>query len=174
MTASHTYADDGVYVAKLTTTVNQPGGVITRQFALVRARNVPPTVDAGPDLVVDEGQEVEFVASFTDPEWPDIHRAVFDFGDDSLPVEVNVSETNNPPQAQGTAHAKHVYCDNGEYTVTVKVRDDDGGVGVDTLRVTVRNQGCSVLKDTDIIEDIIKVHRVLEEFKTNIFDLVFA
>lgn len=35
-------------------------------------------------------------------------------------------------------------------------------------------QGCSVLKDTDIIEDIIKVHRVLEEFKADIFDLVLA
>ena len=35
-------------------------------------------------------------------------------------------------------------------------------------------QGCSVLKNSDIIEDIVKVHTVLEEFKTNIFDLVFA
>lgn len=137
--AIHTYADDGIYVAKHTTDVSQPGGVATRQFALVRARNVPPTVNAGPDIVADEGQELTFVASFTDPEWPDTHRAVFDFGDDSLPVDVGVSETNNPPQAVGTASASHAYCDNGDYVVSVKVRDDDGGVGVDTLRVTVRN-----------------------------------
>jgi PKD repeat protein len=137
--ASHTYADDGVYVAKLTTTVNQPGGVVTRQFALVRARNVPPVVEAGADLTIDEGQEVDYTASFSDQEWPDTHTATFDFGDDSLPVDGEVSETNDPPSAKGTATAKHAYCDNGEYTVTVEVRDDDGGVGIDQRTVTVRN-----------------------------------
>jgi PKD repeat protein len=137
--ATHTYADDGVYVAKLTTTVNQPGGVVTRQFALVRARNVPPVVQAGSDLTIDEGQEVEYTASFSDQEWPDTHTATFDFGDDSLPVDGEVSETNDPPSAKGTATAKHAYCDNGEYTVTVEVRDDDGGVGIDKRTVTVQN-----------------------------------
>lgn len=137
--ANHTYADDGIYVAKLTTTVTQPGGVVTRQFARVRARNVPPVVNAGPDLVIDEGQVVKFEATFTDQEWPDTHQALFDFGDDSLPVEAPVSETHNPPRAQGTTSASHAYCDNGEYTLRVTVRDDDGGVGVDTRQVTVRN-----------------------------------
>ena len=137
--ANHTYADDGIYVAKLTTTVTQPGGVVTRQFARVIARNVPPVVNAGPDLTIDEGQEVEFTATFTDQEWPDTHKAVFDFGDDSLPVEGPVSETHNPPRAEGTTSAKHAYCDNGEYTLKVEVRDDDGGVGLDARKVTVRN-----------------------------------
>lgn len=136
---SHTYADNGLYVAKLTTVVNQPGGVRTRHFALVRVRNVPPRVDVGPDMTIDEGQEVEYLATFTDPEWPDTHAAIFDFGDDSLPVEGDIAETNAPPQAQGTARAKHAYCDNGDYTITVKVRDDDGGIGTDTRRITVRN-----------------------------------
>src|SRR5690606_10610610 len=67
--ASHTYADDGIYIAKLKTTVTQPGGVVTRQFARVNARNVPPKVDAGPDMTIDEGQEVEYTAAFTDQEW---------------------------------------------------------------------------------------------------------
>ncbi len=133
--ANHTYADDGIYVAKLTTTVTQPGGVVTRQFARVIARNVPPVVNAGPDLTIDEGQEVEFTATFTDQEWPDTHTAIFDFGDDSLPVEAPVSETNDPPRAEGTTSAKHAYCDNGEYTLTVEVRDDDGGVGFDTRKI---------------------------------------
>lgn len=137
--ASHTYADDGIYVAKLTTTVNQPGGVVTRQFARVHARNVPPVVDAGPDMTIDEGQEVEYTAAFTDQEWPDTPTATFDFGDDTLPVEGAISETNDAPRAQGTATARHAYCDNGEYTVTVKVMDDDGGVGIDQRVMTVRN-----------------------------------
>ena len=36
------------------------------------------------------------------------------------------------------------------------------------------HQGCSVLKDTDIIENVIKVHAVFKEFKTDILDIVFA
>ncbi len=138
-TATHTYADNGVYVAKLTTTVNEPGGVVTRQFARVLARNVPPVVDAGADLTIDEGQEIDYTATFRDQEWPDTHTAIFDFGDDSLPVAGQVTETNNQPAAQGTATARHAYCDNGQYTVTVEVIDDDGGVGIDTRTVTVRN-----------------------------------
>jgi hypothetical protein len=35
-------------------------------------------------------------------------------------------------------------------------------------------QGCSVLQYTDIVEDIIQVHTVIEKLKADIFDLVFA
>jgi hypothetical protein len=139
MTATHVYGDNGLYVATLTTTVNQPGGVVTRHFAAIRARNVPPFVDAGNVITIDEGQEVEFVASFTDPEWLDTHEATFFFGDDSLPVAGSVEETNDPPRAVGTVRARHAYCDNGEYQLEVQVRDDDGGVGSDTRTVVVRN-----------------------------------
>jgi hypothetical protein len=137
--ATHTYGDNGIYVAKLQTTVNQPGGVVTRQFARVHARNVPPVVDAGPDITIDEGEEIEFIAEFHDQEWLDTHRAIFHFGDDTLPVSGEVSQTNDPPRAEGTARAKHAYCDNGRYTVTVQIHDDDGGVGSDQRIVTVRN-----------------------------------
>lgn len=139
MVATHVYADNGIYVAKLATVVNEPGGVTTREFARVVAANVPPIVMAGPDIVIDEGQEVDFTVTFTDQEWLDTHRAVFDFGDDSLPVEVATVETNDPPAAKGTAHARHAFCDNGVYVVTISVRDDDGGIGVATQRVTVLN-----------------------------------
>ncbi len=40
--------------------------------------------------------------------------------------------------------------------------------------LTTQDQGCSVLKNSDIIEDIIKVHTVLKKFKADIIDLVFA
>jgi hypothetical protein len=139
MSPVHTYGDDGLYVAMLTTTVNQPGGVVTRHFAAVRARNVPPVVDAGGVITIDEGEEIEFEASFTDSEWLDTHEATFFFGDDSLPVVGSISETNDPPCAVGTSRARHAYCDDGEYTLTVQVRDDDGGVGTDTRTVVVRN-----------------------------------
>jgi hypothetical protein len=38
----------------------------------------------------------------------------------------------------------------------------------------VNGQGCSMLKDSDIIEDVIKAHTFVKESKTDIFDLVFT
>jgi len=137
--AKHRYADNGLYVAKLTTIVHEEGGVVTRHFAAVRVANVAPAVDAGPPITIDEGEEVEYVATFTDPGWPDTHTAVFDFGDNSIPETGNITEAHTPPLGTGTARAKHAYCDNGTYVVTVRVMDDDGSVGVDTKQVTVRN-----------------------------------
>jgi PKD repeat protein len=137
--ATHAYADDGIYVAKLTTKVNQPGGVSTRQFAKVIVRNVPATIDSIPDQTVLEGQEVEYSATFHTPEWPDKHTARFDFGDDSLPVQATVAETNQAPQASGTATAKHAYCKAGDYIVTVTVQDEDGGIGSQSFTVHASN-----------------------------------
>ena len=139
MSPTHRYADDGLYVAKLTTVVHEEGGVTTRHFAAVRVANVPATVDTGPPITIPEGEEVEIVATFTDPGWPDTHRALFDFGDNSTPVEGIVGETHVAPLGQGTARARHAWCDNGDYRVTVRVIDDDGGVGVATKRVLVTN-----------------------------------
>ncbi|HEY7878167.1 MAG TPA: PKD domain-containing protein, partial [Gemmatimonadaceae bacterium] len=138
-TVSHRYADDGLYVAKLTTVVHESGGVTTRHFAAVLVENVPPTVDAGPPITIDEGAVTAFAATFTDPGWPDTHRAFFDFGDDASPVEAPVTETHTEPLGKGSATATHAYCDNGTYTVTVRILDDDGGVGVATKQVVVRN-----------------------------------
>jgi hypothetical protein len=136
---THRYADNGLYVAKLTTIVNETGGVTTRHFAAVAVTNVPATVDAGPPITIDEGQVTEFTATFADPGWPDTHKAIFDFGDNSSPVVGSMIETHSEPLGKGTTRASHAYCDNGTYAVTVRVIDDDGGVGVGSKIVTVRN-----------------------------------
>ena len=134
-------------MARFTTNNRQlgvPGGIATWRYAPVRVENVPPRVDAGPDRTADEGEIIEIVADFTDVEWPDRHVAMFDFGDDSPLERVVVEGIHEPPLGRGKARARHAYCDNGEYTVTVRVIDQDGGVGVDTLQVRVRNVAPSV------------------------------
>ncbi|NIR26623.1 MAG: PKD domain-containing protein, partial [Gammaproteobacteria bacterium] len=136
---SHTYEDDGLYIARLTTTVLETGGATTHHSVAVRMQNVPPVVDAGPDIVVDEGQEFSLRGSFSDQEWKDTHEAVWIFGDDTLPETGIVTENNDPPRAEGVVTGSHAYCDSGEFSVTLRVRDDDGGVSEDTLKVTVRN-----------------------------------
>ncbi len=55
---THTYPVPGFYLVKLTTVVNQPGGARTRHFVSVTVDNVPPQVNAGPDLVVLEGDVI--------------------------------------------------------------------------------------------------------------------
>ncbi|OQW75990.1 MAG: hypothetical protein BVN35_06940 [Proteobacteria bacterium ST_bin11] len=137
---THRYADSGLYVAKLRIAVSETGGVTTRNFTPVRLQNVQPTVSFDLlELSVDEGQEVEITAKFTDPEWLDKHTAIFDWGDDSKPTVGVVSETNLEPEAKGTVVAKHAWCDNGNYQVRLRVSDDDGGIGEAVLPVVVKN-----------------------------------
>ncbi len=135
----HTYFASGIYVAKHALTINQPGGATSRHFALVDVRNVPPVVDAGPDITVDEGEVVTLVGHFYDVEPSDTHESIWIFGDHQAPKPGTIVETNDPPRAEGTSTVQHAWCDNGEYVVLLRVRDNNGGVGTDTRRVTVLN-----------------------------------
>ncbi|HET8627389.1 MAG TPA: PKD domain-containing protein [Thermomicrobiales bacterium] len=94
------------------------------------APNGAPVVDAGADATVDEGATFAASGSFTDADG-DTWTATVDYGDGQGP---------QPLALNGTAFAlSHAYADNGVYTITVAVDDGKGGVGVDTLTVTVRN-----------------------------------
>jgi len=135
----HTFADDGIYIAKLKLVVNEPGGGTSRHFAIIHVKNVPPVVNAGPDQTVNEGDVILFTGTFTDVEYPDTHEATWDWGDSQAPTAGVVSETHTPPQSVGTVTASHAWGDSGTYTVTLSVRDEDGGIGRDTLTMTVLN-----------------------------------
>ncbi len=137
--ASHVYGQSGLYIAKHRIKVTEEGGATTWHFTKVEVKNVPPKVTVGADIFVNEGQEFEIIGHFTDPEWLEKHTARIDFGDNTKPVQATVTESNNPPEAKGEVRAKHAYCDNGVYTVTLTVEDQDGGIGTDTLTVRVNN-----------------------------------
>ena len=97
--------------------------------------NVAPTVDAGSDLTVNEGTTFSFSGSATDQGTCDILEYEWDFGDGN-------------PVVTGTLAPTHAYGDNGVYTVTLKVADDEGAEAVDTLTVTVNNVKPSANIDT--------------------------
>jgi VCBS repeat-containing protein len=101
--------------------------------ATVTIYNVPPTVSAGPDQVINSGDNVTINVPFTDPGTMDTHTAIIDWGDGNdepgTVLEVNGS---------GNVTGSHQYLNLGSYTITITVTDDDGGAGSDSFQVEVR------------------------------------
>ena len=116
---SHTYADDGDY--RVTVSVRDDDMVDpewwVESFFDVFVANVSPTVDAGADAAVDEGSLFGRSGSFIDP-GADSWTARVDYGDGSgvQPLTLNGDKTFD---------LSHTYADDGDYRVTVSVRDDD-------------------------------------------------
>ena len=101
--------------------------------ATVTINNVPPTVIAGPDQVINSGDNVTINVPFTDPGTMDTHTAVIDWGDGN-DEPGNVLEVNG----SGNVTGSHQYLNPGSYKITITVTDDDGGQGSDSFQVEVR------------------------------------
>jgi len=118
--------DDGVYTVTVTATDNDGG--TGSDTMVVTVINGVPIVDAGADQTVNEGSEVGLSGSFTDP------------GNDSYSITWHVSASNGQVIADGHGPGmSFTALDNGLYTVTYTVLDDDGGSASDTMLVTVNN-----------------------------------
>ena len=103
----------------------------TISVSVTEEPNTAPTVNAGADGAVDEGDTFSSAGSFTDPD-TDVWTATVDYGDGSGPQALALNTDK-------TFALSHVYEDNGSYTVTVTVNDDRSGSGSDTATVTVSN-----------------------------------
>ncbi len=109
LTATHTYADNGVFTVILTVTGTND---LTASDSLrVQVANAAPVVqvEAGGTLLA--GQPFAFQGSFSDPGAGDTHTIAWDFGDGA---------------AASTLAASHAYASPGDYTATLTVTDDDG------------------------------------------------
>jgi PKD repeat protein len=125
-TITHTWCDDHYGTVGLMVKEQSTDEQLTdTDLAWVTVNNVAPTANAGADQIVDEGDTVDFSGSFTDPGTCDTHSIDWDFGDGNT--------------ASGALDPIHVYGDNGVYTASLTVTDDDGGVDTDELTVTVIN-----------------------------------
>lgn len=95
--------------------------------ATVTVSNVAPTasIESVEGLIAAftlPGEGLSFVGGLTDPGTLDTHSVEWDLGDGNF--------------AEGLSVA-HEYASAGEYTVTLTVTDDDGGVGTDTRSVRI-------------------------------------
>ncbi len=117
----YAFPDSGPFdVTLVVTTAAGTSGSLVR----VTIANLPPVAHAGPDLALAEGTALLFAGGLTDPGLADTHTASWSFGD---------------LQSAATLIASHAYADNGVFTATLTVLDDDGGMGSDSVTVTVLN-----------------------------------
>ena len=131
---THVYSDNGVYSVTLTVTDNN--GATTTDSLTVTVNNVAPTItNLSGDLLVDEGTTATFIATATDP-GSDTLTYTWNFGDGTTATGANVN---------------HRFGDNGTYTVTLSVVDEDGGSTTKTLSVAVANVAPIVEAGTDQI-----------------------
>jgi hypothetical protein len=128
LTPTHTFQDNGVFTVTLTAAGTT--GVLGSAQTPITVNNVAPTVMAGPDQGAKTGQVVAFSGSFSDPGALDTHTYQWNFGDGTT--------------ASGSLAPTHIYTAAGAFTVTLTVTDKDGGVGVDTLNVSVEAAGQKV------------------------------
>lgn len=138
---THVYADNGNY--EINVCVNDFEDTVC-QTKTVEVTNVSPTVQAGEDQVIYEGDVLYLdPAKFHDMGTLDSHTSTVRWGD-KLESDIGlVTETPYGPPGStdglwGTVDASHQYLAlPGEYTLEVCVTDDDGASGCDTLNVTV-------------------------------------
>ena len=121
LVVEHIWQDD--FEAKIGLKITDYNGLFSTAITDVLIHNVAPNVDAGDDVVAISGNNVQFNGSFTDSGAEDTHAIYWDFGDGT--------------SMDGVLDPTHVYYAKGEYTATLTVTDDDGGVGSDTMKATV-------------------------------------
>ena len=142
VTADVVFSDNGLFSVGLR--VTDEFGVTDTDTLTVTVSNVAPTVDAGPDQSTNEGDIVSLApATFNDKGTADTHTATIDWGDGIVEAGMVTETPFGPPGstsgADGTIDGSHVYADNGSYTVSVTVTDDDGASTTDTLTAIVSN-----------------------------------
>jgi PKD repeat protein len=169
----HTYADDGIYLVTVTVR-DDNGGSVTREL-MVTVENVDPTINIV-DLptTINEGQLVSLGAMFSDPGFdnelnpnPAMPPGIIDPLHESFTYDIDwgdgrqqiigaaILDDNGAPGVPSTGMfaASHTYADDGEYTVTITVVDDNGGSHTRHVAITVLNVAPSVTNTDDLQVD---------------------
>ena len=124
VTTNHIYIDDGVYAVTLTVTDNR--GATASAKAIKTVLNRPPvTIFTESAETVYTSETITFNATNSYDSDGYIVNYFWDFGD----------ETN----ATGVV-VEHTYVDDGNYTVTLTVTDDDGAIASTNATKTVLNR----------------------------------
>ena len=144
-TTSHIYGDNGVYNISFTV-VDDDGGV-GLDWADAYVQNLPPSFTMSIPTSVNEGEDFILGINAVDPGSDDIIIGI-DWGDgtsESKTYYNNGIGPDPPNSGEGTwpfsvyAEFTHVYGDNGNFSVSVTVQDDDGDTVQDCADIKVEN-----------------------------------
>ncbi len=120
---------DGPHVRNVTVEVSDGTNMSTAQTTVTINNVAPQNVNAGADQTVNEGDTVNLSGSFTDPSSADTHTQTW-----------SVVASNGQTIANGSGGTfSFVPNDNGTYTITYTVVDDDGGTASDEVLIAVDN-----------------------------------
>jgi hypothetical protein len=133
--ASHQYLDDNptatstdTYTVMATVTDDDTGTASANAEVIVN--NVIPVVDSVVGDTINEGGSATVSGTYSDVGSQDSHTGTINWGEGTTePLAV----------AGGGFSTGHVYGDNGSYTVTVVVTDDDTGVSVANTAIVIVN-----------------------------------
>ena len=158
-TPTWAFGDNGAHTVGLQ--VSNASGYTDTTSVSFNTTNVVPTVTVDlADLAgMEENDTRTVAATFSDPGWQDTYSGNVDLGTSYRPdvnpaVAVTTQGAKGPGDSggatadQGTATAQVTYGDNGTYTVTVDVTDDDSGTGSDDAQATVANVDPTSVIDT--------------------------
>jgi uncharacterized protein (TIGR03790 family) len=144
MNPGHSYEDSGIYFVTLN--VTNKYGLWDIDSIEITVNNVGPTAEAGSNISDLEGVEINFDGSGSTDTPSDLSTLnyTWDFGDGNTGYGLSPS---------------HNYSDDGVYTISLEVRDDDGAIGSDSLTVTLDNVAPQItpVPDQTIMEDVLFV-----------------
>lgn len=119
---THAYADNGGYPVILTVSDGDGGSAGIADSVVIS--NVPPVASMSGPTSASEGELASWEVSIVDAGSADVHVVTWDFGDGSTAVGRSAS---------------HVYGDNGSYSVSAVICDDDGACDTASTSVSISN-----------------------------------
>jgi PKD repeat protein len=126
---THLYTNKGSYDVKLIVTDDDDAQCI--KIIKVDVRNVKPRCEAMEDRIVNEDQTIKFSCTSSSDSKSDMDTLEYswDFGISGIP----------PTPWNSTDEFEYEFKNEGEYIVTLTVRDDDHDTGTSSMKVQVNN-----------------------------------
>ncbi|WP_428938143.1 PKD domain-containing protein [Fontivita pretiosa] len=123
---THTFADDGTFT--ITATATDEDGTYSANTKGLSVTNVAPTLTISGNDTLAEGSNYTLRLTRSDPGADTIARWVIDWGDGTIQT------INGSPGS-----VKHLYADDGTYTISATASDEDGTYSANSKTLTVNN-----------------------------------